>query len=431
MDDTSPVGVQARWAIDLLSPAGPDIGEDVAGHFVRAFLDKHPDGLAALLRRWRAQGPFTVLTYTSVAHKAWVLLLGPTDTRSTLSLVVDSTGLIRILDLQPELVVPKIHGWAELDAALAAPGVVHSFLAARVGQGRYTPLHQTAADRLMPAGSTFKLYVLHALVQAVQAGEVRWDDQLIMLPELRSLPTGDMQELPDGTSVSVREAAHKMIAISDNTAADMIMNRIGRHAVERAVLDMGHHDPAVLRPFLSSREVFQIGWGDPALRAAWTTAADEHGRRALLQQVNTGPLTAHTQHMVRPVHHLGLDWFVGAQDLCQAQIALWHQASSDATGTVRSILTANPGVAIDRAQWPSSTFKGGSNPGLMTFSWLLEDPRGVPHVVVMQRCSADPAAVRDPRLLLGLGEQVINFLLTTASARHRESISKTAGYLVR
>ncbi|WP_298181216.1 Cpe/LpqF family protein [Saccharomonospora sp.] len=58
-----------RWAVEMLAEPGPGLAEDPRDHFVAAFVDKHGDDLPALLDSWRARGPFTVESYTPVAHK--------------------------------------------------------------------------------------------------------------------------------------------------------------------------------------------------------------------------------------------------------------------------------------------------------------------------------------------------------------------------
>lgn len=413
------LGEQTRWATDLLTAPHLTPDEAMTGHFVRAFLDKHPHGFSATLERWRDQGPFTAVSRRLTAHKSWVTLTDPTGRRFTLAVTLDSNGLVRVLHLQPEFVIPELSGWADLEAVLDIPGVAFSILAARLEGDHAVILHERDAERAMPTGSAYKLYLMRALVHALERGEVRWDDEVTVRPELRSLPTGDMQDLPDGTRVSVRETAHKMIAMSDNTAADLVADLLGREAVERAVADSGHHDPALLRPFLSSREVFELGWGDPALREAWATG-DEAARRRLLRQVER-PLTVRGADLVTPVHHLGLDWHMNAHDVLKVLSALVQDSDRDGSGTVERILTAYPGVAIDRARWPRAVFKGGSCPGVMMFCWLLEDPDGVRHVLVLQQAADDQKLIGDGQLLRGLGGRVIESGLLTAGSRSAPS----------
>ncbi|WP_406329608.1 Cpe/LpqF family protein [[Kitasatospora] papulosa] len=413
--DDTPLGSRTRWAAELLTAPEAPRDDDLSEHLVPVFLARHPQGFAATLEQWRGLGPFTVTEYQPVAHKSWVTLEGPSGTRSTLSLTLDSTGLIRVLHLGPEVVTPAVHGWDDLEAALEQPGVTWSALVTREEGGTTETLYAREADRPMPNGSSYKLYLMRALADAVASGSVRWDDEVTVTPALRSLPTGDMQELPDGTRVSVRETAYKMIAMSDNTAADLIQDLLGRDAVERAVVEGGHSDPALLRPFLSSHEVFEIGWGAPGLRAEWV-AADEDGRRRLLDRI-AGPMTVRGSDLGATVHQLGLDWHMSAWDVARVLGALADDGTRDTSGAVEDILTAYPGVPVDAARWPRVVFKGGSCPGVMMFCWLLQDPDGVRYTLVLQQRADDQKLIGDGQFLRGMGGRVIGSGLLSGTSR--------------
>ncbi|WP_330306359.1 MULTISPECIES: serine hydrolase [unclassified Streptomyces] len=411
--DDSLVGDASRWAVGLLTAAGlaPDACTD--GRVVSVFPGRYLGGFSATLREWRTKGPFSVRSYRSVAHKSWTDLAGADGACHTLAVTIDSNGLVRGLNFQPEIVVPEVRDWDQLEDVVRIPGVAHSVLAARLEPGRTVVLHETDADRPMPAGSSYKLYVMRALVRAVENGELSWDDEVTVRPDLRSLPTGDMQELPDGTRVTVRETAYKMIAFSDNTGADLIAERLGRAAVERAVADSGHHDPALLRPFLYSRELFEIGWGAPDLRAAWTER-DEAGRRELLPGL-ARPLSVSIGDLGETVHQLGLDWHMSAYDVLEVLRGLADDGERDTTGTVEDILTAYPGLVIDREKWPRVFFKAGSCPGVMMFCWLLENRAGVRHVLVLQQAADDQKLIGDGQFLRWLGGRVVESGLLEAT----------------
>jgi hypothetical protein len=403
--DASPRGDAARWVVGLLT--GPETGQDVdlAGRFVPSVTARPGWDFAATLAGWRAKGPFTVASYQPVAHKAWIVLAGPEEGRQTLSLTLDSDGLIRVLTLQPEVVTPEIRTWDELEEALRTPGVEHSVLAARLTAEGYDVLHASAAERPMPSASVNKLYVMRALAHAVERGELTWDDEVTVRPELRSLPTGDMQELPDGTRVPVRGTARKMIAMSDNTAADLLLDRLGRTAVERAVADSGHHDPALLRPFPDSREIFELGWGEPEVRKRWA-AGDERTRRALLDGIDR-PLTVRLSDLGETAHQFGVDWFMNAYDVLHVLRGLVADSERDATGTVEQIMTANPGIVVDSGRWTRVYFKAGSLPGVMMFCWLLRDHAGDTYVLVLRQRADEQKPVGDGLFLRGLGSRVI------------------------
>lgn len=77
-----------------------------------------------------------------------------------------------------------------------------------------------AAEDQAPLGSAFKLWVLAAVVEAVDGGAIGWDDTVLVRDELDSIPSGITQDDPAGTELTVRELAERMIEISDNTATD-------------------------------------------------------------------------------------------------------------------------------------------------------------------------------------------------------------------
>ncbi len=89
------------------------------------------------------------------------------------------------------------------------------------------------ADRSAPLASVFKLYVLLATAEAVASGDASWDETLVLDDTDRSLPSGELQDAPAGTEVTVRDAASAMIRISDNTATDLLIRRLGRASASK------------------------------------------------------------------------------------------------------------------------------------------------------------------------------------------------------
>jgi beta-lactamase class A len=88
-----------------------------------------------------------------------------------------------------------------------------------------------SGDKAFPAASTIKLPILIAFFQAVDAGQVRLDETLVMRKELIASESGVMQYQPVGTQFSALETVDQMITISDNTATNMMINRLGGIAV--------------------------------------------------------------------------------------------------------------------------------------------------------------------------------------------------------
>jgi beta-lactamase class A len=77
------------------------------------------------------------------------------------------------------------------------------------------------------AASTIKLPLLIAFFQEVDAGKIALEEMLTMKEELIAGEAGTMQYQKPGTQFSALETATKMITISDNTATNMIIERLG------------------------------------------------------------------------------------------------------------------------------------------------------------------------------------------------------------
>ncbi|OKH25328.1 serine hydrolase [Chroogloeocystis siderophila 5.2 s.c.1] len=77
------------------------------------------------------------------------------------------------------------------------------------------------------SASMIKVPVLVAFFQDVDAGKIRLDERLTLKKELVGGGSGDMQYKPLGTKFTALETATKMITISDNTATNLLIERMG------------------------------------------------------------------------------------------------------------------------------------------------------------------------------------------------------------
>jgi beta-lactamase class A len=84
-----------------------------------------------------------------------------------------------------------------------------------------------AGNASFPAASTIKVPVLIAFLQDVDAGKIRLDEPLTMQAEDLAGEAGEMQFQPVGSQFTALETAELMISISDNTATNMLIRRLG------------------------------------------------------------------------------------------------------------------------------------------------------------------------------------------------------------
>ena len=77
------------------------------------------------------------------------------------------------------------------------------------------------------AASTIKIPILVAFFKAVDEQKIHLDETLTMKPALIAKGSGDMQYQEPGKQYTALETATKMITISDNTATNMLIERLG------------------------------------------------------------------------------------------------------------------------------------------------------------------------------------------------------------
>ena len=90
--------------------------------------------------------------------------------------------------------------------------------------GAYVDLSSQSA---FPAASTIKVPIFVALFQDIDAGKIRLDETLTLQGEMIATGSGDLQYKKPGTKYTILELATKMITISDNTATNMLIARLG------------------------------------------------------------------------------------------------------------------------------------------------------------------------------------------------------------
>ena len=414
MPDT-PAGRQAAWVLAQMDPDAETSPDELTERFSAGFLEAIPTGtLLGIFDQLRAAAPWTPV---DVEHSEPAIRVTLTSAAQdvAMDLKVDAEGLIEGLffgEAPPvrdpatswEGLVDEVEGMAARTSLLVATVSADGRCVPREGM----PAGSAAGERL-PIGSMIKLYVLGAVVDAVGAGNLTWATPLTVTDDVRSLPSGRLQDEPAGTRVSVQEAAELMISISDNTATDLLIHAVGRDAVEQALTDMGHSDPAVNVPLATTRELFWVGWGGgPALRERWA-GADEAARRAILHEVPSGNLDVDLEGMGSTVvWPSDVDWFATAQDLCAAHVALAERAGTPQGAPVADILSANPGVEADLGQWPYVAFKGGSSVATMGGAWYARPDDGEAVVVVLQTAADDVADTVSAQTLVGVAEDALH-----------------------
>ncbi|WAT18382.1 serine hydrolase [Aurantiacibacter sp. MUD11] len=286
---------------------------------------------------------------------------------------------------------------ADLAALPGATGILVSELTAG---GEVIAGHNI--DRPFAIGSTFKLYVLSALARSIAAGERDWDD-VVPLTE-RSYPSGQLQDWPEGAPVTLHTLATLMISISDNTATDQLMAVLGRDAVEAEVVASGHSNPDATFPFLTTREMFVLKSGDDVNLGEYAAAGTAE-RLAVLQGISAierseGEIMAAFAGVPNAID---VEWIATPADIAGLLVRLAELEDR----TALEIMAVNPAMSDSvRADWQYAGYKGGSEPGVLNLTWLLQAADG--HHIAVTMSWNDPASAVD--------QQAFNLLAMRAIA---------------
>ncbi len=220
-----------------------------------------------------------------------------------------------------------------------------------------------------------------------------------------------MQDEPAGTKHTLAWFATQMISISDNTAADHLLHRLGRENVEKNLAAMGLADPSRMIPFPSTRDLFILKATKNATLAKEYLAADVAGRRALLDgPVASTPIAlADLADWTSPRQLDTLEWFASTTDLCAAMANLQGLGGQPGLGQALATLAVNPVMPVDKARWPYVGFKGGSEPGVLQLTWLLR--RADDRWFALSMTLDDPASAADHSLAaVGLAQGALSLL---------------------
>jgi hypothetical protein len=196
--------------------------------------------------------------------------------------------------------------------------------------------------------------------------------------------------------VSVEQTATKMISISDNTAADMLIGLVGRDRVE-AQARKWMADPARNEPFLTTREMLTLHYAQ-GLAARYLATPKSKRAAFLASSVDPLPLTAIAAgYSPEPRYVEQIEWFASPADVCRAFAGLQQLAKRPSLSRpLPAVLSRELGtIGLARSAWPTIWFKGGSESGVLTLGWLAASREGETFVVEAMVSNPDAALATD------------------------------------
>lgn len=412
--DADIVADQLAWLAEAFGADSEPTVAELEAHFTPSFLQQVPPaafvGAAADLLS-AATSPFEVTELNSDGvdrFAASAVIESANRLRFEIDISLDPTEphLIQGLLLRPVVALPEVEDFDQLVTDLEGIAADAAIGMYDVTDGTCAPVHELRADDVMALGSAFKLWILAELAHQVAAGDAAWDETIEIVDAHRSSPDGEVFGLPTGTEVTLQRLAELMISISDNTATDHLMARLGRRNVEAAMVRSGVADPGRNIPLMSTGAFFQLKFISAAPNADDYRALDAAGRSDLLDQIESSVLpwaagvdavgTTNADGVdIDAPRDLDIEFFATPSDICRTHVHLAELAATPGLEPVADILEINPGAGLpfDTNRWPAIRYKGGSEPGVLAVTWWLERNDGRRFVIAGGL--SDPTAAFD------------------------------------
>jgi beta-lactamase class A len=159
--------------------------------------------------------------------------------------------------------------------ATANPNLIPGVFLVDLDTGAYVDINGNA---IFPAASTIKIPILIAFFQDVDTGNIRLDEMLTMEQTMMVGGSGNLRTQPAGSQYTAIDVATKMMTISDNTATNMLIQRLGGAEILNARFRSWGLTNTVIRNPL------------PDLEGTNTTSPQELGD--LIARVNQGNLVS-------------------------------------------------------------------------------------------------------------------------------------------
>lgn len=212
------------------------------------------------------------------------------------------------------------------------------------------------SDKPLAIASSFKIFVLRALEDSIQRGELGWGDIIKLKDEYRSYPSGILQDWPNGTPITIATLASLMISASDNTAADILTNILGKETIEKYLTKNG--------PFLTTKEVFLLKSYIPAYKLNDYLRGDRNRKQEILKSISLKNVAFDNliDNFNEPRYIDKIEWFATTTEICDAAFAIQN----------KDIMAINPGVIRKNNKWTYVGYKGGSESGVLQLTQILK-----------------------------------------------------------
>jgi beta-lactamase class A len=282
---------------------------------------------------------------------------------------------------------PELRDDPQLDRQLQSIAAAHhgrvAMYAHNLRTGRTAALD---ADEPVKTASTIKLGILLDAAEQIRAGQASFDDKLTLTKENQAPGSGVLGQLTPPLTLSLRDVLHLMVVVSDNTAANMAIDRLGLEHINATLRAAGLKQTVLYKkvfvPATSPMpaEQPQFGLGKTTAREMASILERFAECRLALDggaaKPGDGPMCAAMLHMLRSQQDRGgIPRYIEALDTSENGSAIANKtgALDQARNDVALIATRDGPIVIAAFTWDNADRRWtGDNEGEKTLGRLAQ-----------------------------------------------------------
>ncbi|HET9033575.1 MAG TPA: serine hydrolase [Dokdonella sp.] len=388
---------QLQWLVSELAAGETTTLAEVSAHFDPSF--NYP-GMVSFINQVRSEHPNArisdVVTVTPVTTV--VVIDSPGDPSPSGYMIVGAhyTGAKKIVEVyvfdyfgSVQYPADQTLTMAQAATKFATLSSAPSLLVGRINSANQcTTIQDRNANTPRATASIFKTWVLGGVGQSIVEGTLSSTEILPMVAS-ELAPGGTINSEPLNTPFPLSDLATLMMGISDNTATDLLHERVGRTRLDQIVTEYGVAQPNLLQPLLGISEQFHLFLSFPLAQALTYVNGTQPFKYQFLHD-NIEPLGPNNGG---PYFHESLltsgTWRASPFDICRAFAKLRRlPQGSEAFKTVDAALGAGAAQPEVRDRWDRVWYKGGdltsgaNGKHVLTHAWMLENAGEDPYVLI-------------------------------------------------
>ncbi len=146
------------------------------------------------------------------------------------------------------------------------------------------------ADEQVRTASTIKLAIMTEVFHQVAQGKLNWTDEIILTKEKKQGGSGILSEFSDDAKIDLRTALHLMIVVSDNSATNLVLDKVTADSVNEFVESLGLHQTRSLRKINGGGD--SKANSDPRLKLFGLGVSSPRDMVRLLEMIDKGDVVS-------------------------------------------------------------------------------------------------------------------------------------------